>query len=224
LAETVTGLELALRLSKKEVRMSGRIWAQVMLLLGTMGWAERARAEPPQATLVRPEPVHDQTATTTGTQQEWYGSHTLAADAIPASLFLLTIPVDNDSEAGFWGAGAFTFAVGAPAVHVAHGRPWTALGSLGLRLSVPIVGMFFGAQIDGSMPLKCSAMMDCEMSTTYLTAGGLIGAAAVSAIDASLLAFERVPEREVAASPAVTLSPVVALTERGGRLGLLGSF
>ena len=62
------------------------------------------------------------------------------------------------------------------------------------------------------------------MSTTYLTAGGLIGAAAASAIDASLLAFERLPERKVAALPAVSLFPVVALTERGGRLGLSGSF
>ena len=128
-------------------RMGHSIWARGMLLVAAIGWAKPARAEPPQATVVRPEPVRDQPSAAGRTHEHWYGSHTLVADAIPASLFLLAIPVDNDSETGFWAAGALTFAVGAPSVHVAHGRPGAALGSLGLRLSVPIVGMFFGAQV-----------------------------------------------------------------------------
>jgi hypothetical protein len=206
------------------VRMGRSTWARAMPLVGVIGWAQPARAEPHQATIVRHAPADDQSRSAEVTDEHWYGPHTLAADAIPASLFLLAIPVDNDSEAGFWATGAVAFAVGAPGVHLAHGQPWAALGSLGMRLSVPIVGMFIGAKIDESLPMKCGPMLDCEMSSTYLTAGGLIGAAAVSAIDASLVAFERQPERTVAASYGVSLFPAFALSERGGRLSLSGSF
>jgi hypothetical protein len=157
-------------------------------------------------------------------KEHWYGWQTLSTDSVAAMLASGAIATGGDAE--FWGLSIGTFALGAPIIHVAHGRPWVALGDFVLRLGVPFVGIYLGAQIDSHQPWKCDANLYCQMRDTAMITGGLIGGVAVSALDAAVFSYEApAPEKHrVLASSGPRIAPSVALTPRGGRVALVGSF
>jgi hypothetical protein len=132
---------------------------------------------------------------------QWYGGTVLIVDAASA-LALVALPP----------AGVAGYGLGAPAVHVAHGRPGAAAGSLALRLGAVLwaIGL--------SMPTA-----ECEDTGMNCGSGlepvaPLLGAIAVDAIFLSW----KTPESSRAAAPAVL--PAVAFRPGGGTVGLSGRF
>jgi hypothetical protein len=157
---------------------------------------------------------------------QWYGWQTLTTDGAAGALAAGTFATNGGVEVTFWTLGIGTYALGPPIIHLAHGRPAMATGDLALRLGVPALGMLLGAQVDASKPLHCNEMLDCHQSSDGMVAGGLIAAAAVAALDASVFAYDA-SERRIhkdAARAGFAWWPSLALTPRGGRAGVSGSF
>jgi hypothetical protein len=167
-----------------------------VLLATVPAWAQSESTQPdaedpppPGRFTLRPPP-----------EPQWYGATVLIVDG--GSLLSLAVlpPV-----------GAIGLGLGAPAVHVAHGRPAAALGSLALR-----AGAFLWA-IALSMPTG-----ECEETGKGCTSAyaplPFLGA---MAIDAAFIAW-KTPDVPKSAAPA--LVPSVALTPGGGAVGLSGRF
>jgi hypothetical protein len=157
-------------------------------------------------------------------REQWYGWQTLAVDGVAAAMATTALALKTGAATDFWGLGIGTYALGAPIIHVVHGRPWVGLGDLGLRLGVPFVGMFIGSQFDHHM--TCVDNTDCTLSDTGMIAGGLIGASAISVIDAAALTYEtpEAPKSHYAEASRPRIWPSVAVTPRGSRVGIAGTF
>jgi hypothetical protein len=69
-----------------------------------------------------------------------------------------------------------------PIIHLAHGRPLVALGSLGMRVALPIGGLYVAD--------AACADHDYERCGDELAAGIGIGMLAAMAIDAAALSWE----------------------------------
>lgn len=136
----------------------------------------------------------------------WYGWQTLAADGL--SLLMA------GAEQG--GVAVGTYVLVAPVIHAAHGAPGKGLGSLALRVLLPISFAM------GGMEVSCSIHWgnDPEGDECYpvgLVVGALVGAGAASAIDATLLA-----RQTIALRPSVM--PSVAFERGRAWFGLVGEF
>jgi hypothetical protein len=82
--------------------------------------------------------------------------------------------------------------------------------------------MFVGSQFT-STP-SCEDDLTCEHDDTPIKVGGLVAAALVSALDASLFSYEPLkPERRPAVIKA-QVWPNVSLTPTGGQCSLSGTF
>jgi hypothetical protein len=111
-------------------------------------------------------------------------------------------------------------------VHLIHDRPGPALGTFGLRMAAPLVGMYAGSAIAG-----CGhSSTDREGEPCGLTESGigiLAGAGAAIAIDAIFLARKETPSAEhrqkrTALRP--RLAPGVVVTGERRALVLTGTF
>lgn len=111
----------------------------------------------------------------------------------------------------------------APAIHLAHGNPGRAMGSVALRASLPFAGAMIGLQMDSA---NCDDEYFCGLGGLLL--GGLLGVMSASAIDAGLLAKKsrRVERpRGVLQLGGISANPGLAPTaNRGLSLGLSGTF
>jgi len=121
----------------------------------------------PQPAAIPPEPP----------PERWYGLQILAVD-LPADVLFLARP--EGALGGFSGSVVF---LGSPIIHLAHGSPRKALGSLGLTLVGSLV-----------------AALALVVSTREPSAGiGLIPyflpVAAAQALDLAFLAYEPTPLR-----------------------------
>ena len=83
--------------------------------------------------------------------RHWCGWQGLAVDGAAAALGLTSLALlrgdvpqgyeERERLAGAIALGAaVAYGVGSPAVHWLHERPWQALGSLGLRVGLPVLG------------------------------------------------------------------------------------
>ena len=161
-------------------------------------------------------------------RERWYGWQTLSVDALPAGLFAGALSTEDDTAVTFWGTGALTFAFGGPVVHVLHDRPLIGLASLGLRLSLPVLGMAIAAQFYESEDTPAGGDVQAEdpsKGASPLAIAGLVGAASASALDAVFLAYEDrriAPEHDAhAASP---LGVSFGAEPGGGSIAVLGAF
>jgi hypothetical protein len=161
--------------------------------------------ETPPATEPRPDsedpPPARRFAPPPQSEPEWYGGTVLIVDAASV-LALVALPP----------AGVAGFGLGGPAVHVAHGRPGAAAGSLAVRLAAVL-----GA-IALSMPTA-----ECEDTGKNCGSGLEVVAPLLGAIpfDAVFLSWTT-PESSRATVPAVL--PAVALRPGGWTVGLSGRF
>jgi hypothetical protein len=175
------------------------------------------------------EPFHedppDEAANAAPRRERWYGWQTLSVDAVPAGLFAGAFATDDTA---FFIGGAAAFVLGGPLVHVLHERPLTGLGSFGLRVALPALGMALGAPFADLDPAPDMPGMTEEDSNgpKPIFIGGVVGAAAASALDAGLLAYETSPESAAKRGTlrAQPLGLSLALTPRGGRVTVLGAF
>ena len=108
--------------------------------------------------------------------------------------------------AGGGGASVAPYFLASPIVHGVHGNSGKAIGSLGLHLGLPIVGMLVGVGVGGH---------NCDSDACGL--GGLVlgmmgGMVAATVVDAAWLAHTTV---EVDSSQ-VSLAPTVTVARSGG--------
>ncbi len=124
----------------------------------------------------------------------WYGWQILAADVAGiAAGSLLTTTLDFDEAerppdlglvaAAWYGVGA----LGAPAVHYAHGNGGEGAASLGMRLMIPPLSGFFG--FVGTCLGRGDFEHDCVVDG--YTTGSIVGLAGVAALDSAVLAWDR---------------------------------
>ncbi|MBI2390463.1 MAG: hypothetical protein HYV09_12815 [Deltaproteobacteria bacterium] len=158
--------------------------------------------EPPP---VSPKPV-----------RTWYGWQNLAIDGAAVTLLYVAGNAsgrDNDS----FGYGAVaTYALGGPIIHLAHGNPGTALGSLALRVGAPVGGAMLGCAADAD-----SSELGCLGGAVV---GFLLGYGTAVAVDAAALAYEEheAPRAWSKTRPLVT--PTASWTGHAGSIGLQGLF
>ncbi|MGE0871440.1 MAG: hypothetical protein AB7P03_22960 [Kofleriaceae bacterium] len=102
-----------------------------------------------------------------------------------------------------------TYVLGAPIVHVAHGRPGRAMLSLGLRLVMP-----FGL----ALAAKESTAHRNEHPEIRVAIAGITGALIASLVDTAVLADGDSPPKPLPVAPTVQLDP------HNMTLGVAGSF
>jgi len=101
------------------------------------------------------------------------------------------------------------YVIAAPAIHFAHGNPGRAMGSLGIRVGLPLV--LGGATYEAS---ACSGEF-CAVGAVFF---GTLGALGAMAIDAAVFAYEP------ASGDARRLAPVIALNPGMTYFGARGAF
>lgn len=155
-----------------------------------------------------------------------YRGQVLLADGLSLGMIILGPVGGNDELTGLGFAGYF---VGAPIVHIAHGRGGAALQSLGLRMGLPILGGMIGYRL-GPNDVVCNegrgdpqygdggACGGDHGSITGLLVGALAGAVTASVVDATYLTtYEK---RVARPSWSASLRPM----HGGASVGIAGSF
>jgi hypothetical protein len=172
------------------------------------------REEPPSATPAM------QTVTVN------YRNEILLADGLSLGLMLASGPSGNEELAGWGVAGYF---LGAPIVHVAHGRGVAALQSFGLRAGLPLLGGMIGYRI-GPNDIACTegrgdpqygdggACSGDQGSITGLALGALAGGITAIVVDSRYLTKY---EKQV---PAPSWSASLRPTHGGASVGIAGTF
>src|SRR5262245_33494029 len=186
--------------------LTGRTMLTRMSRWGTLSiaawlWATAAPAEDSKATPAAPaasaettwqEPAADEPAPKIKAARRerpldhWYGWQTLLLDGAATGTILLG--TTNPEGVGIALAGLVGFVVSGPVVHGIHERPaGRVLGSLGLRLGLPLLGGIVGSSV-----ADCRDAEDfddvggayCQIG--YIGLGGLVGLGAAAIADAAL--------------------------------------
>ena len=124
------------------------------------------------------------------TESYWYGWQTASSDAASVAVVMVG-SATHASVVTALGVGGMFF--GAPGVHLANGRGVIGLASLGLRVSLPLLGGFVGYAAAGTChdnPKSTSLLGNCFLHGFNEAAiGSLVGLGSAMVIDASALAF-----------------------------------
>lgn len=149
------------------------------------------------------QPIASERATPERPRTSWYGWQTAASDVGVIGLWIAAYLVDEaKSGSASWQSydaasnvlvwsGVAVYALGAPAIHLAHGNGRKALGSLGLRAGLPvagaIAGMLIGAVACGNSD---SDFVPCPVVLGAL--GFVSGGVAAPIVDGTVVARETV--------------------------------
>lgn len=143
--------------------------------------------------------------------EQGYGAQILAADGAGIAMMLLGASLESEGLA--W-AGLGTMAFGPGVVHASHNRGGAAVTSMVMRPTVVFAGMYAGAAME-----DCSGDREldfCGLGGAIL--GGLVAYGAVAVFDAAYLARTKKTPRSL------SLTPSVAASSQGVRVGIGGSF
>jgi hypothetical protein len=160
----------------------------------------------------------------------WYGGETLAADGASVLTFLAGASIhDNGALEGMGGLG---YLIGAPIVHAANGEPVRAVGSLALRLLLPLALFGIGYAATPAPGPNDDSIIDGRAVTGVLL--GMCGMLGAVIIDSSAIAYKSAPAEpppphrpppEERYGLQLHISPQVAVDPRGGvRAGIGGTF
>ena len=116
-------------------------------------------------------------------ERPWYGWQTLTVDAGAVGTLLLGELTRQPPV--FLAAPLAIYFLGAPVVHVAHGGIWSALGDVGIRVGLPLA-CFGAARLVGSAYPASGFWTPQNQGLATLA-----GAAGATALDASVLAWQR---------------------------------
>jgi hypothetical protein len=147
----------------------------------------------------------------------WYGSRLMLADG--ASLALgFAGAVTSTGPVALTGLGGMV--LGAPVVHLVEGQRGRALGSLGLRLVLPIAGGALAAWSEerGNKGGECN----CMGGALAFVGGMALGMGVAMVVDAAFLGWRYQPATTRQTS--VSVIPSFALAPGGGSVGLAGRF
>jgi hypothetical protein len=104
---------------------------------------------------------------------DWYGWQVMASDAAVVGLFTTAANLDDTWGAAAAIAGAAVYALGAPTLHLAHGKPGAAALSFGLRVggaALPFLAL--GTVLDGK-----GGGSDLASAVVLGAAGAVVGVA-----------------------------------------------
>lgn len=152
-------------------------------------------------------------------EEESYGPQTIIVDGMTVGAVALA--VGTRSPATAVGAGV-VYGVGAPLVHLAHGRPGMALASFATRVSAPamggLLGFFVMSAATGSSPMDGAFAQGLGASIGVLT-----GVTAAVVLDAALYShvWKKAP---LGWDGKPSLAPQAAITPGGGSVGVGGTF
>jgi len=139
------------------------------------------------------------------TQTSWYGWQTLLADAGVIALWSAAYAVDEAKYGSsspqsydvgtnlLVASGVAVYFLGGPAIHWAHGHGRKGLGSLGLRVGLPVGGLIAGVLL-GSVACGSSDNEFVPCPAVIGALGFLGGAVAAPIVDAAVVAREPVTE------------------------------
>lgn len=176
--------------------------------------------------IAAPPPAYEQSAPRE--REHWYGKDILITDGVSIGAGLGLGLANPGAGVGVFLGG---FALGGPIVHLTHGRPLAALGSLLLRVGAPTLGFFTGysvAKVGGRGEDDDSGPAGAAL------VGAVLGYAAAVSIDAAVLAREDLPENDdpdfisrkriAPASAAFSWAPTLAPVRDGAVAGIGGRF
>lgn len=167
------------------------------------------------------------------TQHRWYGWQNLSSDGVALTLFVVageTSPYGGRTLFFMnppWAiAGASVFALGGPIVHLAHGHPLRAIGSLVMRTAMSsAVPLLIVVRGDRTRTSGVDGGEDALIYDGYAAFVAILGAAGAVAIDATIMSRE---EKRVVVEPQASRSfsvvPDVVVRAGAGTLGLRGTF
>ena len=150
-------------------------------------------------------------------ERQWYGAPMLVADGAALAAFGVAPHLKGtNAPTALLVSGLAAYLVVPPVVHLFHDHGDRALGSVALRLGLPVLGAMMGVPLGGS----CHQDDDsCVAKGLYY--GTLIGLGTAAIID-QLMAFDR--EVPPPRSHALVVAPTLAVNRAGGSIGLVGSF
>ncbi len=162
----------------------------MLAFVGVCAAAGHSLAAAPGAPGAHPVAAVPQATVAPKTRERWYGWQSLSADG--ASLVLLlaaSAASDSKSKASdVMAYGALGgYLLGGPVTHLLHDSPSRGLGSLGLRLGLPIALGYIGSSLE-----RCSEDFDlCGVPGAVI--GGTLGILTAVIVDASVLGYDDVP-------------------------------
>lgn len=172
---------------------------------------------PPNAT------PHDEVtteSTSSGPKQRFYGWQNILVAyggvAIAASA------VGGHELGVTFGVGVGIYGLGGPIVHLAHGYPGRAVGSLMINAALPALGLLIGGSAS-----HCTGHEECNPDFGPAIAGVTLGMLAAPLLDAFLMGYEDEPKPNQGVA---SLVPAVAIGRKDGQgistttFGLSGAF
>lgn len=201
--------------------------------------------QPSQTVVVAPpasQPAHleEPTAPRGKEEAKWYGYQTLIVDGASLGLVLGGAAMAShssgssgssrsnsggDSGGSVALAGGIGYLLGAPIVHWMHGRIGPGFGSLGLRVGLPLSGLFWGAIIGSAADSRHDDGIGAGAAIGFVAG---IGGAML--LDAALLAYEKPSEREkeayeeAKAKHPIRWLPNLSPQKAGATVGVSGVF
>jgi hypothetical protein len=159
----------------------------------------------------------------------WYGWQTLLSDAGAIGLWSLAAVVDEAQygsaswrsyqawSTALTASGFAVYALGAPAIHLAHGHPDKVADSLVMRVGLPLGGALVGVLAGAAACGRSDDEVPCPLVTGVL--GFVAGGVAAMVLDAVVVAHEAVGP--VTGSRFQT---IIIPTSSGGTFALAGRF
>jgi len=149
---------------------------QALLPLLTLPLALTLLSAPAGAQVVDPQAPPSEPTARAGSG--WFGGQVLAADLLGVAA---GVGVSRAVDSAY--PLVLTWALAAPAVHLAHGDPGGAAGSLLLHLAAPVAGAVIGYGIDSA---HCGPD-EWFCGIGGLALGGLVGMIVATTVDAAFL-------------------------------------
>lgn len=153
----------------------------------------------------------------------WYGYKLLLADAL--SIGVIAAGASTGAGAALAAPGIGGAFLAAPIVHLTEGQRGRALGSLALRLLVPLGVGVIAAETQERRSSECNCM-----GGVFAFAGGMVlGLGAAMLLDAALLGWRPVGDVERAKtararSSSLALVPAFGVGPAGASVGVAGRF
>jgi hypothetical protein len=130
---------------------------------------------------------------------------------------------DQDTAISLVAVGTGAYVLGGPVIHLGFGQPWRALGSFGLRVGLPLSGLFVGGLLALGCPPGDIVCADYASGVTAINALG--GVLAAMIIDDAFLgkAPKPVPETE-GDGFSFGVAPLFERGRKGAGLSFVGAF
>ncbi|MEP7052274.1 MAG: hypothetical protein ABJB12_18050 [Pseudomonadota bacterium] len=165
--------------------------------------------------------------------ERWYGWQVLIADASSFGLVTLGVAGTNQSYGQsntarslvLVGSGGYFLA--APIIHLSHHRVGAAVGSLAMRVVLPVFAGAVGASAQTCPRPGAEDWGNCGLEGAV--EGVIVGAILASVVDATLNSvgpqtLGRDDEHETKHAPSLGLSPALSADGKRGELRLFGTF